>query len=30
MHRNDDFDLISSFKRGNKSAFEEIVLRYQD
>jgi len=30
MHRNDDFDLISSFKRGDKSAFEEIVLRYQD
>src|SRR4030042_1740590 len=30
MHRNDDFDLISSFKRGDKSAFEEIVLRYQN
>lgn len=30
MHRNDDFDLISSFKSGDKSVFEQIILNHQD
>lgn len=30
MHRNEDLGLISSFKRGDKSVFEKIILNYQD
>jgi len=30
MHRNDDIELINSFKRGDKAVFENIILRYQD
>ncbi len=30
MNSNDDSDLIERFKKGDKSAFEVILLRYQD
>jgi RNA polymerase sigma-70 factor (ECF subfamily) len=30
MHTNDDIDLINSFKSGDKTVFEDIILRYQD
>jgi len=30
MQTKEDFDLIACFKSGDKSVFEEIILRYQD
>jgi RNA polymerase sigma-70 factor (ECF subfamily) len=30
MHKTDDLDLINRFKGGDASAFEEIILKYQD
>ncbi len=30
VDENDDIDLISRFKNGDKSAFEEIVVKYKD
>jgi RNA polymerase sigma-70 factor (ECF subfamily) len=30
MHKADEFDVINRFKDGDTSAFEEIILKYQD